>query len=355
MRALVDRALQKSGDVKRYRRRMTSYPTLAKLGLLPQNFTDISNDESPWFCHGMAFRMATYSDACDYFFDRWEASIKLAQQAEGWEREYKNWDNTDDHWAKEWDKFYQFLWLIQCYEYFSRSGHNVSFPVSKKEARPDLLIMRQGLGKLYVECYFYTKWWLREEYIGELLSKIDKNLSIKRIFNIKRNASSNPFSLNDQFVKLLMGLETALAEERLVELRAAAQQLSPQKVCDIADFTIILKGKGETQAGENYHGDHRYSWPVYVREIIDAKKDENNLKVCRPNLLMVNGLSLDFQVSFPENVDQRPLFRERISSIDEIWISKCGIDETLVMCQQEDRVLKMIRDGYCGFELEVET
>ena len=97
MKALVDRALKNSGDADRYRHRMTSNPTLAKLGCLPQRLDQISNQEPPWFCHGLAFRMATYGDDSDALFGRWETLLKLPQNAVGWQNEYAHWSNVADH------------------------------------------------------------------------------------------------------------------------------------------------------------------------------------------------------------------------------------------------------------------
>jgi hypothetical protein len=334
MKELVDRALENSGDANRYSRRIDSNPTLAKLGCLPQKLTEISNLEFPWFCHGLAFRMATYSDASDDLFNRWETLLKLAQQADGWLAEYAYWSNAADHWAKKWDKFHHFLWLLQCYEYFSRRDLSVSFPASNHEAKPDLLIERQGQEVLYAECFFYSKWWPREEYLGEILYLIDENLSIKRTYNVGHDPSNNPFASGDQFIIVLDHLTIALTQVKLAELQAAAQQASPQKVCEIGGFTILLKGEGECQPSQNAHGDPSYSLPVYLKEIIAAKKDSNNLKGSRPNIVMVNGLGLDFQFSLTKDFVQAPLITELPCSLDEVWIFACGINEKLETCQK---------------------
>jgi hypothetical protein len=345
MKALVDWGLNNSGDADRYLRRMTSNPTLTKLGCLPQSLTEISNDRPPWFCHGLAFRMATYSDARDNLFGRWETLLKLAVEAEGWQDEYAHWNKVDNHWAKKWDSFHHFLWLLQCYEYLSQSGLNVSFPASNHgNAMPDLLIKRQGQGEIYAECFFYSKWWPREHFLEELLLKIDHNLSIKRAYNVVTVPSKNPFSSDDQFIIALDQLATALTPNRLAELQAAAQEAYPQNVCEIGDFAVLLDGEGVYQPSQNAHGDPAYSWPVFVNEIIKAKKNSNNLKGSRPNMVMVNALGLDFQFSLNNGPGQgSPI--ELPCSIDEVWISACGIDATLATCE---RVRKELRNGYAG-------
>jgi len=290
--------------------------------------------------------MATYGEDSDALFGRWETLLKLPQNAVGWQNEYAHWSNVADHWAKKWDKFHHFLWLLQCYEYFSQSDHNVSFPASNQSnAMPDLLIKQQGKEQeeIYAECFFYSKWWPREHYFEELLRFVDSNLSIKRVYNVRRDASSNPFCVesDDKFAIALNCIATALTPDRLAELRVAAQQASPQKVCEIGDFAILLEGTGEYQPGPNAHGDPAESWPVFVNEIVTAKAQSNNLKGSRPNMVMVNALGLDFQLSFAQG---SPV-AELPCSIDEIWIYACAIDEELKTCP---RVWRKLRQGYAG-------
>jgi hypothetical protein len=348
MKVLVDWALKNSGDAVRYHRRMAANPTLVKLGCLPQELTEISNHESPWLCHGLAFRMATFSDDNDYIFERLETLLKLAENASGWRNEYANWNNPANHWAKKWDKFHHFLWLLQCHEFFSQRGLKVSFPASRNQAKPDLLIAGNGQAELYAECYFYSKWWPREFYFEHLLRKIDKNLAIKRTYNVAYEPSSNPFSSDAQLTIALEQLAGALIPERLEQLRAAAQLVQPQTVCEIGDIRILLEGEGEYQPSTNAHGDPECSLPVYLREIINDKKDSNGLNVSRPNLVLVNALGLDFQFSLPESSVQIAAITKPPCSLDEIWISACGIDGKLETCQQDERILKILRVGYSG-------
>jgi hypothetical protein len=226
MRELVDRALNKSGDPERYSRRVTSNPLLTELGCLPHSLDAITNCEPPWFCHSLAFRMATYSNASDNFFERLETLLKLARQAKGWAAEYSHWNASNDHWAKKYNKFNEFLWLLQCYEFFSSRGLPVSFPAPKQSAMPDLFIEREGQKAVYAECSFYSKWWHREQYLKELLSKIDSNLLIKRIYNVLHESSTNPFYSDSNFVIALGDLATALTEAELAALRVAAQEVA---------------------------------------------------------------------------------------------------------------------------------
>jgi hypothetical protein len=347
MKSLVDWALENSGNAVRYRRRMTANPILAKLGCLPQELTKISNHQSPWFCHSLAFHMATYSDSYDYLFDRWETLLKLAQQADGWEDEYKRWSSSNNHWAKKWDKFVHFMWLLQCYEYFFEQGHNASFPVARKnQAMPDLLIKRHAQKEgLYVECYYYSKWWPYEEHLQQLLRKIDENLSINRPHNVAIELSKNPFRQGVQFDTTFGQLAEALTPVRLAELRNAAQETSPQTVIGFGQVEIWLKGEGYYGGRPNAQGDPEYSFPVYIDEIIEAKKDRNNLKGSRPNILMANAMSWEFQFGFAKSICEMHTNRELPSSLDEVWISVCTFDGKL---EYNKRTRKILRNDYAG-------
>lgn len=331
-KALIDRALRNSGNEKRYLRRLESNPILAKLGCLPKTVDEISNEKSPWFCHGLAFRMAAYSEGRDYLFERWETLLKLAQKAKGWKAEYVHWNKPKDHWAKKWDRFHQFLWLLQCFEYFVELGYDVSFPAVKNAPKPDLHIVRKGERERFVECFFYSKWWHREFFVEELLRFLEPNLAIKRTHNVRFDLSNNPMSVecDDRFVDALAILEERLTPSRLDELRAAANEASPQLACEFGEFSIMLEGTGEYQPSQNAHGDPADSWLVFAKEIIKAKRDSNGLNDHRPNVVMVNGLGLDFQLSF----DKVPLAEELPCSLDEIWIYKCGISDKVEACQR---------------------
>lgn len=320
---------------------MERYPTLAEVGCLPEDMSEISNDKPPWFCHGLALRMATFSDEGESLLDRWENLLNLARQANGWPEEFKRWSGN---WAKEWDRFHQFLWLLQCYEYFTQRGLGVSFPpANKNEAKPDLLVRREGHKDVYVECYFYSKWWAREQFLEYLLRKIDPDLSITRKHNIARNAGSNPFH-DRNFTSTLDRVSTELTKSNLARLRVLTEQAWPQVVCKFDDIIIELRGNGEYQPRVNAHGDPVDSWPKFVKEISQNKEASNNLSCSRPNVLMVNALGLDFQFGLKTN---RPV-GELSSSIDEAWISACGVDEKVAAKFENHQVHKWLRTGCSG-------
>lgn len=342
-RALIDHALLNSGCDDRYNRRKRQYPTLAQYAQLPSDIAAVSDDTLPWCCHGLAFRMATYSDVCEEMFDSWDSLLKFAITTPGWNSEYSNWNNNGDHWAIKWDKFYHFVWLLQCREYFSQNGLKVSF---SGHSAPDLFV-EDVVRKIYVECTFYQKWWMREAYLEDVLGLIDPNLSIRRTHNIAHPKQSNPFSSDDSFSKALNVVASALAPKQLAAVTAAASITSPQTICVLgnSNFSILLKGNGEYQPDlNNAHGDPALSLPTFISEIIKAKDFENNLKNSHPNIVLVNALGIDFQLSNP--TDQFSADELKSQNIDELWIVCCDINDRLATCRH---IKKLKRHDYPGW------
>ena len=109
-------------------------------------------------------------------------------------------------------------------------------------------------------------------------------------------------------------------------------------------FEIVIEGDGEYQSNpDNAHGAPTESRPVFLSEIIKAKKDSNNLRCSRPNMLLVNGLGVDFQNTFFDEQPRDDRFES--CAIDEVWIAACGIDETL---QATDRFQRLVRRRFEG-------
>ena len=327
--ALIKHALDNSADQCRYKLRLDTYPLLKKMGRLPSDLDGIFNVECSSLFHSLAFRVATHGT--DTLFANLERLFSRVRLAKGWEIEYSNWDSENDHWASEWDKFHQFLWLLQCFDYFAERGGDVSFPYSKKEAKPDIQVTYEDGSNLYVECYHYTKWWGTEHLIEDVLYAVDKNLRVERTSNIKYDHQKNPFAITgvEDLIKLMAALSEHLQPDQLAKLRRQASVGTPVEVCQIGEFKILFEGSGEYSGRHNAQGDPNFSWPVYIKEILDSKAESNGLAAHRPNLLLVNGLGLDVQRSLNDNSE----FSDLHSSLDEVWICACGIDEKIGSCR----------------------
>ncbi len=322
-RALVRQALENAGDQSRFESRRNAFPLLTKLGCLPSDLDGILIDNGPSVFHTLAFRMATYNgESC---FHRWEQLLSQVCKLEGWESEYSNWNSEQDHWAIKWNKFNQFLWMLQCCEYFADKGDKVSFPYSKTMAKPDIHVKYRDGSELYVECYQYTKWWGTEQLVEGLLSAVDQNLRIERMHNL--TYENNPFANNpdEAVIEVLVELRKNLNPDRLADLRKQACIGTPVDVCELGSFVVLLDGPGAYSARPNRHGDPNDSWPVFRDEILRSKKESNDLPNQKPNLLLVSCLGIDFQTSLNENSKVSCL----PSSLDEVWFCTCGIDDKI--------------------------
>ncbi len=321
--SLISQTLKKAADKRRFESRRNACPLLTKLGCLPSSLDGILIDKGPSVFHSLAFRLATYN--AESLFHRWEQLLSQACEYEGWESEYSNWNSPRDHWAIKWNKFNQFLWMLQCCEYFVDKGAKVSFPYSKTMAKPDIHVQYGDGSELYVECYHYTKWWGTEHLVEDLLSALDQNLRIERMHNL--TYGNNRFADNPDkaVIEVLAKLRKHLEPDSLADLKEQAQIKRPVKVCELGDFVVLLDGPGTYSARPNRHGDPAESWPVFRDEILRHKAESNGLPSHRPNLLLVNGLGIDFQSSLNENSKVSCL----PSSLDEVWFCTCGIDDTI--------------------------
>lgn len=282
--------------------------------------------------------MATYLD--DKLFARLNHLLGLPTNSEGWDAERKEWESPSDHWSEGWDKFFQFLWQLQCFEYLNAGGRSVTFLKSKSVAAPDFKVTNPDGECFYAEAYVYSKWWFAEIFLEELVRKIDSKLGIMRVHNI-RNDSTNSFFSEGGRTDTLEFFAQNLTPEKLEAARANATEKSPYVICERAGIKLVLEGDGEYQPDEsNAQGDPSCSRKVFVKEIICAKKNENDLQNHRPNMLLANGLGLDFQTTFfndpPENETLSDY--ENTDYIDCLLIAACGINDSLKECRRIQRI-----------------
>ncbi|WP_300438117.1 hypothetical protein [uncultured Mameliella sp.] len=322
-RSFVSQALENAADQSRFESRRNAFPLLTELGCLPSSLDEIVFDNGPSVFHSLAFRMATYNG--ESLFHRWEKILSQARECEGWESEYSNWSSMQDHWATKWSKFNQFLWMLQSYEYFSDTGGEVSFPYSNTIAKPDIHVRYGDGSNLYVECYYYTKWWGTEQLVEELLYALDPNLSIERMHNLRYDNNLFADTPDKAVVEALAELRKHLSPGKLADLKEQAHSETPVEVCKLGDFVVLLDGPGDYRPRHNAHGDPKYSWPVFRNEILRSKAESNGLSNHKPNLLLVNCLGIDYQFSLNETSEVSCL----PPSLDEVWFCACGVDERI--------------------------
>lgn len=328
---LIERIVASRGCEDRLRFRATRYDKLAKYANLPTTLQEISNDQPPWYCHGLAFRMATYSS--EDTFARLNDLLGQAENSSGWEREYQEWNSENDHWAARWDKFFHFLWMLQCYEYFHKSECTVTFPLTNIDQTPDLKIKDKDGDCLYAECRVYSKWWFNEIFLDDLLRLIDENLMIRRIHNLRIRDSSNPLS-NKRRCENLELIAQNLSKENIEKAQDEAAKKSPYTIFENEGLEIIIHGEGEYNPDvKNAQGDPRCSLKAYLRKGELTGDKNKQLEKHHPNILMVNGLGDDFQAIFRDGPPKTIVLSDA-RHIDSLWIAACGIDELLKDCSR---------------------
>jgi hypothetical protein len=318
LRELILKKLLVPDREQTYNERFALYGNLPYF--LPDSFEDIILDNSPWFVHGLAFRMATFPIAEEKIFQRLNVLIGMAKQLDGWENESKN---TAKSWSKNYDEFFHFLWMLQCMEYFLEHDYEVRF-TDTTNAKPDLILKPVNANQFFAECYAYSKWWFKESFFEEIIHLIHPNLRIERKYNLKTESQGNVF--ND----LLTCIGNILTPEKLDTAEKEASIKSPYLIHEIGNIRILLYGDGEYKASVNAHGDPLESINVYLNEIVKSKEKQNALTSCRPNILMVNGLGVDYQNVFFRSAPKGPFLNS--DSIDEVVLFACGIDEKISEC-----------------------
>lgn len=289
---------------------------------VPGDYDKIVYENHPWYCHGLAFRMATYSEDNESLFLRLNGLLALAKNIDGWGNESKNIGKT---WSENFDEFFHFLWMLQCVEYFNDQGAKVEFLAKPGKKSPDLKIHFENCNELYVECYVYSKWWFVEEFVQDIIGLIDKNLLLERIYNIKQTTSRGSLE------SVLEKLWELTSDSELANARLIAAKKSPYILFHLDGLKLLMEGEGEYQPKpDNAHGDPAFSADVYIKEIIKHKNNENDLKNHRPNCLMVNALGIDFQMLFINNRVNNLTYEDEV--IDNLTLNACGISEKLVNC-----------------------
>jgi len=300
---------------------------------LPVNYEQIVNENHPWFCHALAFRIATYPTSSERLFERLNSLLESVRNVEGWINESKN---IGDAWSKNYDGFFHTLWMLQCFEYFKDRGNNVIFPSKKGKKSPDLKVMTSNNEKFYVECYVYSKWWFIETFINDIINLLDPNLYLERIYNTNLGIDSSGFN------GILKDICNITNKSEIDKAKKLASENSPHIMYCNKGIKLLMEGEIENKPNsKNSHGDPNFSANTYLNEIIKHKEHKNDLSVHHPNCLMVNGLGVDFQRLFNSNRVKELSYRS--NNIDELKIHACGIDEKLIECSSALSITRNIK------------
>jgi hypothetical protein len=307
-----------------HERRCSLYPLLN--ALVPCQVTDIVNDVPPWYCHGLALRMATFKD--EKIFQRFEELLELVEEVPGWAREKRSWKAEG---LRDYERFFSLLWMLQCAECFLKQGATVEFLVGK-QAAPDLKVTGHGGAPtmFYAECYMYSKWWFVEAFLEGLLWLLGPDLCIKRSFNLR----GPNLGKTEQRAAFLDAFSSALSDEALATARSEARVRQPIVLCEQYELQLLVEGSGSYIPQQHDHGCPARSLEVFLKEIVKNKAKSNGLANAHPNLVMANGLGPDFQNALGR-VNDVNLDEIIIEPIDAVLLAACGIDDALLDCSRK--------------------
>jgi hypothetical protein len=325
LRKTIQNVLKNPIYEQTYNERVSRYGNLSEF--VPVEYSVITNGNKPWFVHGLAFRMATYSLENDIIFQRLNNLIEIAKRLDGWENELKN---TGLSWSYNYDEFFHFLWMLQCMEYFLDKDFAVRFSGTTKRKHPDLTVEPRNKGAFFAECYVYSKWWFKEAFLEDIVRLLHPNLRIERIYNLKSKNKGNTIN------ELLDDIGNVIAQDKLEAAEKEAAVRSPYLLKESGGIRLVLEGAGEYQASTNAHGDPVESANAYLNEIVKYKEKKNDLKSHRPNVLRVNGLGVDFQNIFTEGTENLSF---ESFSIDKVVLFACGIDAKISECHHRHAVV----------------
>ncbi|MDQ6971116.1 MAG: hypothetical protein Q9M30_00555 [Mariprofundaceae bacterium] len=275
-------------------------------------------NKPPYYCHYMAWRLGTWPDNNDDLFELFDRLLGIASGLENWKKEFSNFKSSCDF-----AEFWSLLWQLQVAHFFMQSGD-----ASWNPKGPDLAV-RTGHGTFYVECYAYRKSFGVENFIEELMRKVDKNIRVEHQSNL-------PFALpsdntRNQFLDELF--HPYLNPEYLDNKRKEAQQSWPANLhvpVNAKNFRVYLEGPTQAYApGLNASGGPSNYRALAIKEGIESKKNSNDLVNHRPNILAINYLlSPDYQMScnaLAEMGEKLPSI-DFGKSLDAVLLASCGID-----------------------------
>ena len=269
-------------DWDRVRTRLERYPEIARA--FPEEVLKKDWEKPPYYCHGMAWRLGTWSDGSEGTFARLNQLLCLAGSIPNWENEESVLGMPD------YGTFWSVIWQLQVAEHLCRIGTGVRW--GEASGGPDLSV-EIAAERWFVECYNVQKSYGLESFLEECLSKI---LDGHNLYP-ERN-SFLPFSLPRgrrvaSFLDWMLEPfcdRCYLDEARRSDVRLVYQE--PGCVC------VQLTDPNDYKPNpDNASGEPECHVRVMLEETIRYKKDKNQLGQHHPNILAVNLLLTDSQAA----------------------------------------------------------
>jgi hypothetical protein len=270
----------------------------------------------------LSLRLALYRN--DALLNNFEELIQLASQVPGSKNEFKKWQ------GRPYDSYFSLLWQLQVAQFLHASGATLEWNGSG----PDLKITYRER-EFFAECYVHNKRLGMESFIMDILSHIDGNLQLTRQHNLAHRQS-----LQDETCILESLLGPLSDAGHMQSCRQKAEIERPVEVSrwptrtsadEVPLMRVVLEGSGEYIPGMNAHGDPAKTLEAWLKESANAKKDSNNLKDHRPNVVFIQCLSIDHASAF-DILNKSPIWITDVpmpNNLDMIVWSVCGIDSRL--------------------------
>jgi hypothetical protein len=276
------------------------------------NLQDCSN-KAPFYCHYLAWRLGTWKDEkwFEFFDNLLDNATKLP-----------HWNKTRIPQGCEFENFWSFLWELQVAQLFSNNKASVEWTNSG----PDLKV-NSSAGQFFVECTIYRKSFGLEDFISELLDHVHFQISVRHIpftiFSLPKDKNIEPF---------LDELCTPFLDEAFVEKKVKeAQETSPiilPTPNGIENLYVFI----EDHNAKDFNPDQ--PWGItgppegFLNDVVEKalknKRNSNELKSHRPNLLAVNFLlGVDFQLATALRTVPMPNLG---IEFDSVFLTACGID-----------------------------
>ena len=301
------------GRIDSRRRR---YPAIAKS--FPEEVLRRHWDKPPYYCHGMAWRLGTWSDWSEATFARLNQLLCLAGSIPNWENEESVLGMPD------YGTFWSVIWQLQVAEHLCRIGAGVRW--GEASGGPDLSV-KIGGERWFVECYSIQKSYGLLSFLEELLSNtLDVSAQTEYQRFLRR-----PVPTGNRAARLLDELLEPLCDPRYRE-KACRSEVTIVCKASSSNPCIRLTGKDEYVPNTDPSGSPREHVKRMLAESVRNKKQKNQLDQHRPNILAVNLLLTDTQIasSLRQNVIQEMAPNLEDTTIDVLATAKgVGIDKTV--------------------------
>jgi hypothetical protein len=223
------------------------------------------------------------------------------------------------------DAFYGLLAELKFAKLLVDKGVEYSFLHVGENPSPDFCV-KVDTGEIYVEVTMHRKLYPALQACEEALQKIDSRFRFSRKYGLRPIYEGwkdrTPFPPTKNIYKTIRE-RLACYTGKPLATHAVPVWGNPQ-VHNLYGALVDENLESEPDP-DNAHGDDRDSTAKFIQEVLDAKKDKNNLKNSRPNVLWVEGLWItEWQTAEMGRVPWNTL--KWPEEIDALVLTVCGID-----------------------------